>query len=272
MLEDFKVPDRYEIRKPTPSSETFAIWDKQKQDYIASGLGDEEGAMRYLHKTLNQEALQDALKYEGEILQHCVGGYCPDVMEGRSRIFSLRDEDGRPHATIEVEPSTDNDLQKAINWKTYLELQEKDPDAAVKYAAEVKASLPNRISQIKGLQNKKPEAEFMPYIQDFVKSGDWSHVGDIHHADLTPIQAVRAAGWDVNNINQKYLTKEEIDALKSQSGMKRGGRITKSDLEREYRMAYGGGVFSNTASQDTDGIFNTDPDITDSGRVIAEKL
>lgn len=133
-------------------------------------------------------ALEDALKYEGEILQHCVGGYCPDVVEGRSRIFSLRDADGRPHATIEVQPSDDYDLQKAINWKTYLELQEKDPDAAVKYAAEIKASLPNKIKQIKGAQNRKPEAEFIPYIQDFVKSDDWHSVGDLGHTDLIDLQ------------------------------------------------------------------------------------
>jgi len=115
-----------------------------------------------------------------------------------------------------------------------------------------------QISQIKGLQNKKPEAEFMPYIQDFVRSGDWSAVGDIGHTDLTPVEALRAAGWDVNKVNQKYLTKEEIKALKSQSPVKRIKSVTKADLEREYRMAFGGGVF------------NTDPDITDSGRIIPE--
>lgn len=39
---------------------------------------------------------------------------------------------------------------------------------------------------------------------------------------------------------------------------KKGGAVSKADLEREYRMAFGGGVF------------NTDPDITDSGRIIPE--
>jgi hypothetical protein len=39
---------------------------------------------------------------------------------------------------------------------------------------------------------------------------------------------------------------------------KKGGRVTKADLEQQFRMAFGGGVF------------NTDPDITDSGRIIPE--
>lgn len=40
---------------------------------------------------------------------------------------------------------------------------------------------------------------------------------------------------------------------------KKGGRVTKADLEQQFRMAFGGGVF------------NTDPDITDSGRIIPER-
>jgi hypothetical protein len=53
------------------------------------------------------KTLADALKYEGEQLQHCVGGYCDDVISGRSRIYSLRDAKGKPNATIEVEPHTE---------------------------------------------------------------------------------------------------------------------------------------------------------------------
>ena len=36
---------------------------------------------------------------------HCVGGYCPDVASGRTKIFSLRDKRGEPHVTVEVEPT-----------------------------------------------------------------------------------------------------------------------------------------------------------------------
>jgi len=49
-----------------------------------------------------KEALADALKYEGEVMGHCVGGSCPEVESGRSRIISLRDAKGEPHVTLEV--------------------------------------------------------------------------------------------------------------------------------------------------------------------------
>jgi hypothetical protein len=187
-------------------------------------------------------ALEDALKYEGEILQHCVGGYCPDVMEGRSRIFSLRDADGRPHATIEVQPSDDYDLQKAINWKTYLELQEKDPDAAVKYAAEIRSSLPSKIKQIKGAQNRKPEAEFIPYIQDFVKSGDWQSIGDIGHADLYQVTPGQKLPGFSKEIEPGYYTLEDFQKMAVENEMPQ--EILDSwmnKLQKMYRYGYAEG-------------------------------
>ena len=44
------------------------------------------------------------LAKEGEQLQHCVGGYWPDVREGRSVILSLRSPGGEPQVTVEVQP------------------------------------------------------------------------------------------------------------------------------------------------------------------------
>ena len=70
------------------------------------------------HQTSGEAAykqLQEALKYEGEQMGHCVGGYCPDVAEGRSRIYSLRDKKGQPHVTIEVKPQKQSDVD-SIEW------------------------------------------------------------------------------------------------------------------------------------------------------------
>ena len=292
---EIKSPDAATIELPEgvtrkQMSQTQGGLEVPGIGYVAAKYDAEIGDLNWAKaeadakKILAQKPLEDALKYEGEILQHCVGGYCPDVLEGRSRIFSLRDADGRPHATIEVEPEARIGFRQGEGPKT------PDEDYALRnqYVAGVndgsisndmtfaewwrsKNNIPEparreRISQIKGLQNKKPEAEFMPYIQDFVKSGDWSYVGDIHHADLrqardvfgpTEVETLRGRGRELG----EYLTPAEIEELQATfkpTGMKRGGRITKADLEREYRMAFGGGVF------------NTDPDITDAGRIIPE--
>lgn len=115
-------------------------------------------------RTERQRELQDALKYEGDTMGHCVGGYCPDVLEGKSRIFSLRDAKGQPHVTIETGPSASNRVR---------DLQSGTPTDY-------------RIVQIKGKANRKPNDEYLPYVQDFVKSGKWSDVGDLHNTGLIP--------------------------------------------------------------------------------------
>jgi hypothetical protein len=54
--------------------------------------------------TMQELRSKRELKDEGHVMQHCVGGYCEEVESGKSQIFSLRDADGHPHATIEWKP------------------------------------------------------------------------------------------------------------------------------------------------------------------------
>lgn len=105
--------------------------------------------------------LEKQLKYEGDAMGHCVGGYCDDVFSGRSRIFSLRDQAGRPHVTVQVgktgrpDPSADEALS---------------------------------ILQIKGKANAKPADEYIPFVQDFVLNNpigkSWNKVGDLTNTNL----------------------------------------------------------------------------------------
>jgi len=56
------------------------------------------------NSNLARNKLDKALKNEGEQMGHCVGGYTDSVAKGHSRIFSLRDEKGGAHATVEATP------------------------------------------------------------------------------------------------------------------------------------------------------------------------
>lgn len=123
------------------------------------------------------KALEDALKYEGEVLQHCVGGYCPDVVEGRSRIFSLRDEKGQPYVTIETTPSGNNSIKS---------LKENSPQNF-------------DIVQIKGKKNQAPASEYLPYVQDFVRSGNFGKIGDLKNAGLVQLP------------DKRLITNEQFD-------------------------------------------------------------
>lgn len=105
----------------------------------------------------DEPTLQKWLTQEGDAMGHCVGGYCPDVKSGASSIYSLRDAKGQPHVTIETRPFDTHNM----------------------------TSVPS-IVQIKGKNNAAPKAEHLPFIQDFIKSGKWSEIGDAANTGLTP--------------------------------------------------------------------------------------
>lgn len=165
-------------------------------------------------KTPEEAWLAGRLVEEGNTMGHCVGGYCEGVASGESRIFSLRDPKGKSHVTVEVSPNSSTELrpeggpnvmsgdilkqrfgQKGADafdeWRRLYQegdtgnirefLEEKHPEmwAALKQ---------DDIIQIKGKQNRAPNAEYLPYVQDFIKSGKWGEVGDLENTGLTPVK------------------------------------------------------------------------------------
>ncbi len=213
--------------------------------------------------------LEEALKYEGDTMGHCVGGYCPDVLEGRSRIFSLRDSKGEPHVTIETKPANFlfSDIRRAVGDERANEMLERGLDLRA-MAKEIGYPMDEqKIVQIKGKQNLKPKEDYIPYVQDFVRSGNWRDIGDFKNTDLysahpeelgmylpqaedlkdLPVKRTdvftRAKEAGLFPEGQKYLTRDEWeDILRKQyqaenppkpdvppAGMKRGGRVSISN-------------------------------------------
>lgn len=115
-------------------------------------------------ETPEKAYLAGRLAEEGNQMGHCVGGYCEGVASGESKIYSLRDKKGLSHVTVEVT----------------------GPESPIHFGEKVPASESPTldISQIKGKQNRAPNKEYLPYVQDFVKSGKWGEVGDLEHTGL----------------------------------------------------------------------------------------
>lgn len=55
--------------------------------------------------TIQNLTTPEELEAEGNAMGHCVGGYDHHVASGHSIIHSLRDPEGKPHATIEIAPT-----------------------------------------------------------------------------------------------------------------------------------------------------------------------
>ncbi len=160
------------------------------------------------------------------------GGWCTqgdDMLRnygsGDSRVNLLLDPDGKPVAQIET-TSPGSLLDQAEDG---FELLEK-AGVPMKYAEEYYFNLGNNsgnkydmldhiagyhpevyselkskieqpasfsINQIKGKHNQKPKAEHIPYLQDFVKSGNFSDVHDLDNVDM-------------QRFNQSFMTSEDI--------------------------------------------------------------
>lgn len=74
---------------------------------------------------------------------------------------------------------------------------------------------PQRIVQIKGKQNRAPNPEYLPFVQDFVRSGKWSDVGDLQNTGLLSIRDNPVAEIEKRALEKygRYVTKEEMDDL-----------------------------------------------------------
>lgn len=145
------------------------------------------------------DELAKALKLEGDSMGHCVGGYCPDVIAGRSRIFSLRDPKGKAHVTVEAMPDSGKPYAKWVKnapddekaaFEDYLQkngMQDFD-EAFADWSKSVGKPLDTEVGynilQIKGKGNARPVEKYDPYTQDFVINNDWNIVDDIQNTGL----------------------------------------------------------------------------------------
>lgn len=188
------------------------------------------------------------------------------IKRGDAKVYSLIDSKGEPHVTVEAHPS-----KYALRWdvvKEYMpaatEEAKKLPhgytdrdisDIAMRMAKE---NEPFSISQIKGKQNAKPKEEYLPFVQDFVRGGNWGDVGDFKNTgfeweatgpkgifDPKDVQTLEKAGYKVpkylTNAEKEDLTRKwyELDSGKDYdtglpkeppiAGMKRGGKVSISN-------------------------------------------
>jgi hypothetical protein len=176
-------------------------------------------------RTIDQQPLADALKYEGETMGHCVGGYCPDVVEGRSKIYSLRDKKGQPHVTIEVAPrplKTWDDVTAAVGKDEAAKLWQEFDDIGGNNMSDVgegfdifiknKGIQPAQdIVQIKGKANRAPKEEYLPAVQDFVRSQNWGRIGDLQNTGLIDIQDPNAVLRALGKVSPKRNIQQAID-------------------------------------------------------------
>lgn len=207
--------------------DSYAVVDPQGRMIEGAGMAyTQADALDKFRKAYYNKSLEDALGYEGKLMGHCVGGYCPEVAEGRSRIFSLRDAKGKPHVTIEVKPgerlenATIDDIRDKLAER-YGDASRKEFEDAVNRYIESR-EIPDEIVQIKGKANLAPKEEYLPFVQDFVRGGQWGRVGDVENTGMRPTREV--------------FSHEELRKLRDLGETNIPSALTGTDIQRLHNM------------------------------------
>jgi hypothetical protein len=148
------------------------------------------------------------------------------IKSGKAKVYSLVDEKGNPHVTVEVGRPELKFGMTAGDIDPYRErLRQQFPDlseeklyykAVDEFTKDQTANLPPRITQIKGKQNRAPNEQYLPFVQDFVKSGQWDDVGDINNTGLIQIHSEGGYGKrgsaEHGGVAPGFYTRAELDA------------------------------------------------------------
>jgi len=156
------------------------------------------------------------------------------IKSGKAKVYSLIDDKGRPHATIEVNTQGPGISEMMVNMhgplrdkiystKEYDDIVDtvvkthfkgKDPRgsgtqredkfwvlADDEFRRRYHPEPVPAITQIKGKQNARPVDDYQPYVADFVQSGSWySRIGDFKHTDLM-------------KVGDKYIRRPEFEKM-----------------------------------------------------------
>ena len=158
----------------------------------------------------NDNITKEALESEGNQMGHCVGSsnhYYTDVINGDTKIISLRDANNKPHVTLELnrKPLSFGDVANVMgqqNASALLDQIHASNGTTKDFANAAREIYPELdsydIKQVKGKENQKPISRYQPYISDFIKnptvSGGYDSIHELYNTDLMSAKDVKSKG------------------------------------------------------------------------------
>ncbi len=192
-----------EHHKPSPDYMSKQFGLRQLQEWVyemnakdveeGSGWKDSKPVYKYSDGwTMDLVGAADLAK-EGELMGHCVGGYCDVVNSGNSSIYSLRDPKGHPHVTIEVSgaPDLTKENPSMHSDLTVIQVQGKqDTEPIPEYRSKVDQWFEHLGDQ--GYQvdeenpDREPDYEYEPHMNGPFTLNDLDEVEEYHNIMTGP--------------------------------------------------------------------------------------
>lgn len=193
--------------------------------------GTESPLVDVVEDTPERAILGGMLGHEGRIMDHCVGGYCGEVAEGRTRILSLRDPEGKSHVTFEIEQPADLELQrrvKELQDAHTKHVQEVGIDDALDFPSWLEENAPEMLQygpdvfdndavqpmvrQVFGAANSTPKDEYKALAGQYLKEiGLTGDDAAMRNAGLYPVRT-RNAYFTEDELRQ-LVNEGDVDAM-----------------------------------------------------------
>jgi len=207
--------------------------DKWHEEMAAQGEGQgyQENNVVYSFKSgwsIQQVKTKNDLSVEGNLMGHCVGSYCESVYSGASEIYSLRDPQNQPHATIEVEGG-----ERDTNYEPPRPRKRKKNDRW-------------NVVQIQGKQNQEPIPEYKAMIKEWFESiGPQNIEMAVEHQDIDDViyhEDVDSYAEAIEKWRGGMANEYGISQTMSIENLRAGDlRNTYHLLEQSYAKTYGRG-------------------------------
>jgi hypothetical protein len=223
------LKDSYDL----PEDAHESVYELARRRARSEGLNPESDDFRFRVEELvpeigsrwyNADVVGKALKYEGDTMNHCVGGYCDYLLDNTSRIFSLRNSKGEPHVTIETRPQPESDYyHKLMNDLSNDESAKLTVDAYdynaknphLSYNESVIGLMKDRygppkekLAQVYGKNDAPPSEKYLPMVHDFMRTHP--EIGDVRNVErgLSHVNAydLNTPDWDVYNPSHVKLS------------------------------------------------------------------
>lgn len=225
IVEDLPEDDQYMINETAHRKARSEGLDPESDDYR---LRVDELVPEMVYKKHRENILKDALKYEGEQMNNCVGGYCGDVASGSSRIFSLRDRKGEPHVTFETRPMKEDFYYSKLmdelpqDEQAKLTVDAYDYNAAnphLGYKESVINLMKDRygppkelLQQVYGKQNQLVPEKYKPLVRDFIKNYE-------NGLDLSKMPNMNMTDLGYQNVNGQWVAPEDLPQRYANGGL-----------------------------------------------------
>ena len=225
---DNQIPQDFDINKLNLEEleKWLMQWKRDNREVEAQGKVVYEFHNKW---TIQKLESPEALQFEGDEMGHCVGGYSHQVESGHIGVYSLRDDKGMPHVTMEMEnPVAYKSVsQKPIGEFETEDLQQHMPDLHARHKAMPHFENEEQAAEYRAQYHHHPDEtrdKWPDYLHEpaYPTAEDPDAMKDMYDFEGVPLKTefgivqIQGKGNKMPKPEYQHMMKEFLDSLREQ--------------------------------------------------------